>query len=130
MPSNKDLTAEALMLAVALGLEIQTEGLKNDELAELVSDLKAKQTDADTDTAADDAEDKVTAEAQARAAARKAGKPAPTKKPEYYVAPRKSLTSKKGILSGDTEDEVKAEYLAGGNDALQAFVESGHVLKG
>jgi len=130
MPSNKELTAEAEALAAELDLTVETEGLKNDQLADLVSDLKAKKTDADTDTGADDAEDKATAEAQARAAARKAGKPAQTKKPEYYVAPRKSLTSKKGILSGDTEDEVKAEYLAGGNDALQAFVKSGHVLKG
>lgn len=116
MPSNKDLTAEIVVLALGLGLEpIDTDGLKNDELAELVSDLKAKKTDADNDTAADKAPQR---------------KPAPAKKPEYYVAPRKSLTSKKGILSGDTEDEVRAEYLAGGDGALQAFVKSGHVRKG
>ena len=54
----------------------------------------------------------------------------PGKKPPFYVAPRKALTSKKGILSGDTEDEVKAEYLSGGESALKAFIESGHVLKG
>lgn len=130
MPSNKDLTAEAEALANELGLEVTTDGLKNDQLAELVSDLKAKKTDADTNTPADDAEDKATAEAAAKAAARKAGKAQPAPKPAYYVAPRKSITSKKGILSGDTEDEVKAEYLAGGDVALQAFVKSGHVLKG
>lgn len=51
-------------------------------------------------------------------------------KPPFYVAPGKSLTSKKGILSGDNEAEVKAEYFAGGKEALDAFVKSGHVLKG
>ena len=117
MPSNKELSAEANALAADLGLEITTAGLKNDELAKLASDLKAKKTDAENETQADTAP------------------PAPpvkenAKKPAYYVAPRKALTSKKGILSGDTVDEVKAEYLAGGEDALAAFVESGHVLKG
>ncbi len=130
MPSNKELTAEAEALAAGLDLTVETEGLKNEQLADLVSDLKAKKTDAENDTAADEAEDKVTAETLAKAAQRKAGKPAPTKKPPFYVSPRKSLTSKKGILSGDTEDEVKAEYLAGGEDALKAFVKSGHILKG
>lgn len=78
-----------------------------------------------TDEVTEAVTEEVTAEAQARK-----GKPKVPKKPPFYVAPRKSLTSKKGILSGDTEDEVKAEYLAGGNDALQAFIKSGHVLKG
>lgn len=54
----------------------------------------------------------------------------PKKKPPFYVAPRKSITSKKGILSGDTEDEVRAKYLVGGEDALKAFIKSGHILKG
>ncbi|MCH9837692.1 hypothetical protein K0U83_18665 [bacterium] len=112
MPSNKELITEIDALASALGLDIETDGLKNDQLAALVSDLKAKKTDAETDTAAD------------TAPARKAGKP------EYYVAPRCAITSKRGILSGDTEDEVKAEYLAGGAEALKAFVSAGKILKG
>jgi hypothetical protein len=74
--------------------------------------------------------DTVTVEAQAKAAARKAGKKIDVKKPPFYVAPRKAVTSKKGILSGDTSDEVKAEFLVGGEEALKAFVTSGHVLKG
>ncbi len=61
---------------------------------------------------------------------RATGKKPEVKKPPYYVAPGKSLTSLKGILSGDTADEVKAEYLAGGKEAVDAFVKSGHVLKG
>ena len=66
----------------------------------------------------------------AEAEEKKAVKVAKKKKPPFYVAPRKSLTSKRGILSGDTSDEVKAEYLSGGSVALAAFVKSGHVIKG
>lgn len=73
---------------------------------------------------AKDAKDQVTEDV-------KTAKPSVSKKkPAFYVAPRCAITSKKGILSGDTEDEVKAEFLAGGQSALDAFVKSGHVLKG
>lgn len=69
-------------------------------------------------------------EAEDKATARKTSDPEPKKKPPFYVAPRKAITSKKGILSGDRADEVKAEYLAGGDEALKAFIKSGHVVKG
>ena len=52
-----------------------------------------------------------------------------TKSPRYFMAPGCAVTSKKGILSGDTKDEVKVEYLHGGKAALEAFVESGHIVK-
>lgn len=74
--------------------------------------------------------DKATEEARAKKAARMENKVKKEKKPPFYVAPGKALTSKKGILSGDTSDEVKAEYLPGGKEALDRFVKSGHVLKG
>lgn len=130
MPSNKELAAEAEALAAELKTEVTTDGLNNQQLADLVSDLKAKKKDADTVTQAGNAEDEATKAAAAKKAERMAGKPQPKKKPPFYVAPRKAITSKKGILSGDTEDEVKAEYLEGGKDALEAFIESGHILKG
>jgi hypothetical protein len=101
MPSNNELIKEAEGLAGKLETTVET---------------------ADHDQA--------TKAAQAKKAARNAGKqPKPTR-PPFYVAPGKSLTSKKGILSGDTADEVKAEFLTGGKKALDAFVKSGHVLKG
>lgn len=108
MLSNKELIHEANILARELGLDVSTDGLKNQGLMDLVSDLKAKKTDARKDTRADYA------------------KPMPA----FYVAPGRSLTSKRGILSGDSKDEIRAADLAGGEDALQAFVDSGHVLKG
>ena len=39
----------------------------------------------------------------------------------------KAITSKRGILADG--DEIKAEDLAGGTEALEAFVKSGHVGK-
>lgn len=55
MPSNKDLISEVGVLAEELGLVVTTEGLNNQALAALVSDLKAKKKDAETDTLADGA---------------------------------------------------------------------------
>lgn len=131
MPSNNELAAEAVELAAKLETTVETDGLDNKELVALVKDLRAKVTDAETSTQADDqGEDEATKAAQAKKAARVAGKSPKPKRPPFYVAPGKSLTSRKGILSGDTADEVKPEYLNGGKKALDAFVESGHVLKG
>ena len=119
MPTNKELAAEAEALAAELELEAPTtEGLNNAELAALVKELKAKRGD-----------DVATEEAKAKAAARKAGAVEPTEKPPYYMAPGKAITSLKGILSGDTEDEVKAEMLSGGETALKSLVKSGHIIK-
>lgn len=122
MPSNADLIKEANGLAEQLDTTVDTAGLTNDKLVALVKDLRAKVTDAQTVTQADQGDQPPAKPAK--------GKTAPKKKPPFYVAPGKSLTSRKGILSGDTEDEVKAEYLGGGKQALDAFVKSGHVLKG
>ena len=121
MPSNAELIKQASELADELKIEIKTDDLTNPELAKLVADLKAKKKDADNDTRADEATEK---------AARVAGKPKAKKKPPFYVAPRCAITSLRGILSGDTEAEVKAEYLHGGKKALDDFIESGHILKG
>jgi len=124
MPSNADLIKAASALAEKLQVTVVTDGLTNEKLADLVADLKAKERDAELATQADAA-----AAAEAAAKPAKKGKEK-AKKPPFYVAPGKALTTKKGILSGDTAAEVKAEYLTGGKTALDAFVESGHVLKG
>lgn len=107
MPSNKELISQVEKLSDELGLEVVTKGLNNDELAELMSDLKAKKKYADSD-------DQFEPEAK-------------EEKPPYYVMPGKAITSKRRIL-GDG-DEIKADDLAGGKEALDAFVKSGHVGK-
>lgn len=132
MPSNAELKASIEELSVELGVETVTDGLTNAQLADKLSDLrdeKAKRAAApapDTQAAAN-----ADAAAQALDALMTpvAAAPTVTAKPPYYMAPGKAVTSKAGILSGDTADEVKAEYFEGGEETLQALVESGHVLK-
>jgi len=127
MASNKELIGQAVTIALALSLEIETEGLNNAQLTALVKDLKAKQKDESTDTQADTAEaKKLAAKAKAKAKQLAKVKPKP-KKPPYYIMPGKAITSKRGILGPD--DEVKAEYLAGGQEALDDFVETGYIGK-
>lgn len=147
MPKNVELIADIVEVAEGLGLDVETHGLTNAELSDLLSDLKAKQKDQENETAADEAEDLVTQEAVKKAKNRKAGDPvaqaAKAKDqarsavksaqdkviPPYYVAPRCALTTKRGILSGDTADEVREEDLVGGAEAMKAFLKSGHILK-
>lgn len=50
------------------------------------------------------------------------------KESRYYIADGKALTSKRGIL--DAGNEVKVEYLPGGEETLNKFVKSGHIVKG
>lgn len=57
-------------------------------------------------------------------------KKGPADEAVYKMAPGKSITCKKGILSGDTADKVTADILHGGEEALAAFVKSGHIVKG
>lgn len=111
MPSNKDLIAKIATLSP----EATTEGLSNKDLEDLLGSLRGRTS-----------EELEVAKAAARSAATA---PVAVEGPEYYVAPRKALTSKRGILSGDDKAEVKAEYLAGGEEALAALVASGHIIK-
>ena len=127
MPSNKQYTEEANKLAAELGLEVETEGLNNEKLAALVSDLKAKKKDAERKTLADKAEDDAAAAALAKLEAGEAKEEEAAKKPPYCVGERKAVTTKRGILSDG--DEITADDLPGGKEALAAFVKSGHVVK-
>lgn len=113
MPSNKQYKEQAEQLAAELDVEITTDGLNNEQLGDLVSDLKAKARDAELDTQADDAPE----------APQEPG----AKRPPFSVASGKSITSRRGILAPG--DEIKADDLAGGKEALDAFVKSGHVVK-
>lgn len=94
MPSNKDI----IKSIAELSPELDTDGKNNDELASILSGLKAEKKD-----------------------------PAVEEGPAFYVMPGKCLTSKRGLIADG--DEIKAEDLAGGKEALNAFVKSGHVGK-
>ena len=136
MPSNKQYADQANELAKELGIPIVTKGMSNIKLGELVSDLLAKKTDANTITQADapapppppaeaddaDAQAKVDADAQAKVDADAQVEIFP-----YCIAPGKAITSRKGVLSDG--DEIKAEYVAGGEDTLADLVKKGFVIK-
>lgn len=119
MPSNNSFKKEITGLAKALGLEINTDGLNNNKLAALVKDLRAKKKDAETETQADNAP-------RVAAADKTATEPEP--KDSYLVCAGKAITTRRGILSGD--DVIRPEDIAGGKEALENFVLSGHVEKG
>jgi len=132
MPSNKELSAEAADLAAELKLDINTEGLNNQQLADLVSDLKAKKRDGENHTQVDE----VTEAAMARAAARKLKPLAPPPgakagaKPPFYVSPGVAITTKRGILSGDDAAAVTPEDFHRGEADFNRFLEAGHISKG
>ena len=114
MPSNKDLITAIAALSVELEKDApETEGKNNGDLANILSSLKA-----DKDLTPD------AAEAKERADEVKAEE---GEKPPFYVMPGKCLTSKRGLIADGAE--IKADDLAGGKEALDAFVKSGHVGK-
>lgn len=126
MPSNTDIIKAIAEISEELGKEAPaTEGKNNGELANILSALKAEKKEADKDLTPDAA---AKAGAQAKEEAATAKEEAAAKKPPFYVKEGKAVTSKRGILSDG--DEIKADDLPGGKEALDAFVKSGHVAKG
>lgn len=104
MASNKDLVKGIEELTAELNLEISTEGMKNKDLSELLSDLKAKVKDASLNTKADEAEGK-----------------------KYTVVQGKALTTKRGVKANG--DEVSPKDVNGGVEVLERLVKSGHLVK-
>lgn len=128
MPSNKDLSKQALNLAEKLKIVVITAGLNNVELSKLVTDLKAKAKDAENDTIADGAEstDETTGEGTTDAAGDETEDEVEAY--PYSIKAGKSVTSKRGIL-GEGE-EVKAEDLPGGKETLEDLIVRGFVEEG
>jgi len=112
MASNNDL----IKSIAALNPDVETEGLNNAQLFATLKSLKLVDTPAAlpsdiNDGPADDGREPEAAEEVTAI---------------YHVKMGKALTSKRGILSDG--DEIKAEYLPGGQEAIDAFVISGHVV--
>ena len=127
MASNKVLISQAVAIALALNIEAVTEGLNNADLSALVKDLKAKATEAGVTIPAGPADDKKAEDKEKSKAKQKAKATKVEKKPPFYVMKGKAITSKRGILADG--DEIKAGDLAGGQEALDDFVETGHIGK-
>lgn len=126
MASNKDLKAEAKDLGEDLGIPIDFKGMKNEDLVELVSDLKAKIKDRDTVTQADEFVDGWV-ESEERMASSGPAAEEPMTIPAYRIAPGKALTTKRGILSEG--QELSARDVCGGQATIDMRVESGHIVK-
>ncbi len=136
MPKNAELIEAIKISSKTLEMEPapaeDLAALSNAQLAEVLKNLNAKIAEADGAKAREELEGSAETDSAAAAALAKlkAGeKPEEeVKRPEFYVAAGKAITTKRGIRSD--EDEITADDLAGGKEALAAFVKSGHVKKG
>lgn len=114
MPSNKVLRASIGEEAEAKGVDSpDTDGKNNQELAEILSGLKAMAPSPPSEEAAKVAE----AEEAAKVAAL----------PPYSVAAGKSVTTLKGIKADG--EEVEAGSFPGGKETLDSLVDRGVVIK-
>jgi len=103
MANNAQLTAEAVDLAAASGTEIETEGLTNKQLTELVKTLKGAEAEGDAPPEAEGDSGE-----------------------QYRVAPGKSLAIGRGVVSAG--GELKVCDLCT-QEQLDDLVESGYVVK-
>jgi hypothetical protein len=138
MASNKELAEQAQLLGFELGEEVETEGLRNQELAELVARLRervqSKNGTPSTEPpppAPEPTPD--TPPIDGAADGSQGGPPPPAPEPtpaqrfEYQIAPGKSLTSPRGMLGPG--DEIRATDVADGVKQLDYLVERGYVTK-
>lgn len=104
MPSNKELVKNINALAAELDVEADTQGLSNQQLAAMLEDLQLQQRikagEIDAET---------------------------LKAPGYYVASKCAITTRRGILAEG--EAITEEDLAGGLEALQAFVKKKKVVR-
>jgi hypothetical protein len=122
MPSNKNLKTEALLLGEDLRVVLDFDGLSNNQLVELVSDLKAKIKDRDTVTQADVKVDPPSPDVKVDPPA-----PTPTKPVLYKVAKGKSITCKKGILKEGVI--IIKEYIGGDQVNFDRLIEKGCIIE-
>ena len=116
MASNAELIKLIEEAATAAGVDVpDTTGKNNGQLSEILSTIKQAERKQDKADKMKDSSAKADAEA----------KNPEVEKPDYELAKGKSLTTKKGIIGEGKE--IKAEYLAGGKDALDALVEKGYI---
>lgn len=124
MATKPQLVEQIEELAARLGIDcpaVSAETMKSTELGAIVKDLKAKIRDKENVTIVDE----VTSEQP-----KEKVPDAPVKVPAgvaYKVAKGKSIICKKDILSEG--DEVRPEYLGGGQAALDVLVKNQVVRK-
>lgn len=144
------LVAQIKGLADTLGASVETEGVSDEGLRELIANLKVSVDEAAKAAAVDDeviaaaegaaeneaakpqskrddeAAKKEAADAKAAKETKAAAdKEAAQEKPLFYILPGKAITSKRGILGPG--DAVTANDLSGGQETLDMRIASGHI---
>lgn len=109
MPSNKELQEDIAARAQALGVTVDTAGMNNATLAATLKGLNETQTPAPA-AGAD-------ADAQAAGADAQAAADAEPARSGYFVAKGTSITSARGIITGEVRDD---DLSAEARDALVA----------
>lgn len=117
MPSNSEYIKQAEELAAELNIQVTTDGLNNEKLANLVSELKAKKREAEEAAAK--------AAADEEAAAKAPAGPPPLKAGQKRLRSGKSVTTKRGVVAHP--HGVGAADLSGGAAALAALQKRGVV---
>jgi hypothetical protein len=127
MPKNKTLIGDIESLAATLKLDgVVTEGLNNEALVALKKELKS-QVDALPKADEPKADEPKADEPKADEPKADEPKADETKGEGPTVAPGKSLMTKRGILGEGAE--VRVSDFGNGQDSLDKFIESGHILK-
>lgn len=113
MASNRELKAEAEALGEELGVSVETKGLGNAALTELVEGLREQASEPVP----------VQSEPNAPSAPKASAGPA-----RMVVAPGRAITSTRGLLKPGTE--VQPAFFAGDGAAVLAnLVATGHVIE-
>jgi hypothetical protein len=140
MASNKELTEQAHSLAKQLDIEVATHGLNNARLVALVAELQGKLASKPVVEAQPERPHIATTEAAVAAlvdGAKPAGAggppaskpaPAPPLLHAFQVAPRKALTTARGIRGPGAE--LVASDVEGGLERLEYLVTRGLVVRG
>ena len=144
MPSNKDLKNSISAAAETLGVDgPDLKGKTNAEMADTLKEMNAEIESAKAEKERLDREEleakaekerldreELEAKAEKERLDREEleAKAEDDELPEFYLSKGKAITSRRGILADG--DEVTANDLAGGENAIKAFVKSGHISKG
>lgn len=122
-PSNKDLAEAVKDLGKMLGEDVVTTGLSKVKLVEKLEELKAKLAARESrsgEPASSTADDKPSSAAPAPAAEPKTG-------PRYYVAERRSVTTKRGLISAG--ERIEPRDVSGGEERLEHLASRGVLVK-
>lgn len=121
MATKRELAAECAEIADRIGVVANTSGMNVNDLTSYLDELRALEAERSPVSAV-----KATEAEVLPAFPDVEPEPDPTAKATVYVvAPKRSVTSLRGVITG----EVSARDFAGGEDSLRALIASGTVIE-